>query len=88
MQDDEALIASLISCAAGNESHAKKAERQMDFDEELVAALAAEACPRQECDTRYCVPLVSLWQVLAAKRAEWIRTYTMHHPPLRAVNAC
>eukprot|EP00802_Teleaulax_amphioxeia_P007175 Tamp_07181.p2 GENE.Tamp_07181~~Tamp_07181.p2 ORF type:complete len:303 (-),score=89.71 Tamp_07181:1644-2528(-) len=45
LPDDDALIASLISCAAGSEKPAKRTpEKQEDLDMELVAALAAEAC--------------------------------------------
>lgn len=43
-EDDEALIASLISCASGSEKKEKKEGLQQDLDMELVAALAAEAC--------------------------------------------
>ena len=42
--DDDALIASLISCAAGNDKAVKKGDRDNVMDMELVAALAAEAC--------------------------------------------
>ena len=42
--DDDALIASLISCAAGSEKLTKKEQQQDNVDMELVAALAAEAC--------------------------------------------
>jgi len=51
--DDDALIASLISCAAGSEKTLKNEEPEDDLDMDLVAALAAEACiPSQHggCD--------------------------------------
>ena len=54
-EDDEALIASLISCASGSEKKEKKEGLQQDLDMELVAALAAEAClPARHagCDSR------------------------------------
>jgi len=54
--DDDALIASLISCAAGNDKALKKGDRDTEMDMELVAALAAEAClPARHggCESRY-----------------------------------
>ena len=54
-EDDEVLIASLISCASGSEKKEKKEGLQQDLDMELVAALAAEAClPARHagCDSR------------------------------------
>ena len=51
--DDAALIAALIGCAGSGGKEALRQLPQADVDMELVAALAAEACPTNEGDTRY-----------------------------------
>jgi hypothetical protein len=58
LADDDALIASLISCAAGSEKTVNKpSEKQDDLDMELVAALAAEAClPSRHGGCDRCAP--------------------------------
>ena len=58
LADDDALIASLISCAAGSEKTANKpSEKQDNLDMELVAALAAEAClPSRHGGCDRCAP--------------------------------
>jgi len=66
-EDDDALIESLISCAAGRDKTTKPEEREDDLDLDFVAALAAETCltsqhggdnrcdsvPRPFCAKRY-----------------------------------
>lgn len=64
LPDDEALIAWLISCAAGSEKPVKRTlDKQEDLDMELVAALAAEACHTSRhggCDRYRMRPLCRL----------------------------
>ena len=67
LADDDALIASLISCAAGCDKPAKNDDRPEDLDMELVAALAAEAClPSRHggCDSRWRHPACSVRQAV------------------------
>ena len=51
--DDAALMTALIGCAGSGGKEALRQLPQADVDMELVAALAAEACPTNEGDTRY-----------------------------------